>query len=852
MVVQSDIARHFGRSRPRSCREPRWSEVVYSRGWGYFGRCQLWFTCAVAVIALTLSLQTTAFGTQVVYSLDNRPRAPIAGDVTAPGIGNGAEDPFGLLPLVPSPTLIGPSPSLNTFSGPPLNRQLSDADILVPGGVGVNGPAVNTQRPFDTNYINEISSNRAPAHGQRLVLAFSVDRASMGHENSWVRNQFVRNQQPGDIFITDRDFPAPSSFVGTLFGAGWQGYLPSAGTGNSNVLLINQSTLKLTAGMGVGNFISSTGFAPPITPGSHDNVDAFDMAPLDTSGDRKSDKRVYFTVNPDEPTLHPANYLSAADIYQTPPGSIVPTIFAQATTMGLDAAGWNMDDIDGLEVFDRGTIGSLDPGLDYALFSLAPGSRSLSPFSIRTAADIFFTDFQNSFATYARDSDLGLSGTVAPAELGGPGSGADLEPTGNDNADALGSYPLGDMDWSGNLAMADVDDFVQGMTRPSDYRDVNLDHKGQPASRLGDFSVPKDGLDFDDVGPFRTAIQLALSQPPSQSVPEPGVVSLVTLALGMLTGRRRCLPPRRRSTHRRVQIAGRAAYSIVELLVVITIISVLLALLMPAIQASRESARSAQCCNHLKQLLLANQSYHSSHNQFPPGSTLAPREDQLGNSWLVFCLAYLEEQEVADRILKRGESIAPPIPLFFCPSDSIVTGGANQLHVTSYCGSGGAGRDPKFVIKLEPSASVAFCGDVYTDGILFPLSQVSAKSITDGLSHTLAIGERTYFKHIWADGAYWIGSAAQRLCTESSKNVRWPINSPAATSGYYVYDGSVPQSLRKLPMNELYFGSRHPGGAWFAFAGGNVQFIANDIAFSVYQDLATRNGGEVLGADGAP
>jgi type II secretory pathway pseudopilin PulG len=294
--------------------------------------------------------------------------------------------------------------------------------------------------------------------------------------------------------------------------------------------------------------------------------------------------------------------------------------------------------------------------------------------------------------------------------------------------------------------------------------------------------------------------------------------------------------------HRRDDVAARPAYTIVELLVVVTIISILLALLLPAIQAARESARSALCADHLKQLALANQNYHSSHNRFPPGSTLMPGETQLGKSWLVHCLPYLEEQEVADRILKRGERIAPPIALFFCPSDAIVTGSANQLHVTSYYGSGGAGRDPNYIIDLEDTD----CGDVYTDGIFFPLSKTTASSITDGLSYTLAIGERTQFKHIWIDGAYWIGSADQWMCTESSKNVRWPINSPAATSGYYVADLSAPANLRTLRMNDLYFGSRHPGGAWFAFAGGNVQFISDDIAFSVYQDLATRNGGETL------
>lgn len=284
----------------------------------------------------------------------------------------------------------------------------------------------------------------------------------------------------------------------------------------------------------------------------------------------------------------------------------------------------------------------------------------------------------------------------------------------------------------------------------------------------------------------------------------------------------------------------RLGYTMVELLVVIAIISVLIALLMPAIQAARESARSAQCCDHLKQLVLATHSYHGAHNRFPIGSTLAPRPDQAGNSWQVFCLPYLEEQEVADRILQQGEPLAPPIALFFCPSDAIVVGSASDRHVGSYGGSGGSGKDAKFVIDLEDK----FCGDVYTDGVYFPLSKTTASSITDGLTHTLAIGERLYMKHIWADGAYWVGSADQRLCTESSKNVRWPINAPVATSGYYVFDRDAPANLRTMRMNDLYFGSQHPGGAWFGFAGGNVQFVADDIAFSVYQDLASRNGAE--------
>jgi hypothetical protein len=167
--------------------------------------------------------------------------------------------------------------------------------------------------------------------------------------------------------------------------------------------------------------------------------------------------------------------------------------------------------------------------------------------------------------------------------------------------------------------------------------------------------------------------------------------------------------------------------------------------------------------------------------------------------------------------------------------------------MTHYCGSGGAGRDLNYVIDLEDTS----CGDVYTDGVFFPLSKISATHITDGLTHTLAIGERTYFKDIWINGAFWFGSADQQLCLEGTKNIRWPINASPELAGYFVVDRDVPKALRTLRKNDLYFSSRHPGGAWFAFAGGNVHFIADDIAFSVYQDLATRNGGEqLLSSDG--
>ncbi len=284
----------------------------------------------------------------------------------------------------------------------------------------------------------------------------------------------------------------------------------------------------------------------------------------------------------------------------------------------------------------------------------------------------------------------------------------------------------------------------------------------------------------------------------------------------------------------------RRGFTLIELLVVIAIIGVLIALLLPAVQAAREAARRSSCTNNLKQIGLALHGYHDLHGRLPMGYTHTTGYARGGFGWGAMILPGLEQRALFDATnfgvplwhAANSTTATTALTSYLCPSDETSPGRFLERDdfryaKTSYVGSFGPGN-----MDVNPDDP---------RGLLARNSGVSLAQVTDGLSQTLAAGERHNGTFAVSIGSHehfdaetvWVGAVKEE-----------PDDDHAHTT---LFQASHPPSSGR--MNDQDAASRHPGGASFLFGDGSVRFLKGTIDLGVYQALSSKAGGEVISAD---
>ena len=219
-------------------------------------------------------------------------------------------------------------------------------------------------------------------------------------------------------------------------------------------------------------------------------------------------------------------------------------------------------------------------------------------------------------------------------------------------------------------------------------------------------------------------------------------------------------------------------FTLVELLVVITIIGILIALLLPAVQAAREAARRMQCTNNLKQIGLALAAYESSANAFPMGVywSIRPQCDRPGgrvNGWVIAILPYLELENVYNSLnlnpatgwgsVNGGVNdavYATNIAAYRCPSDDPVKfpSGNFQLSRSNYVGCFSpdgtlvekSAYPKRFSYDSGPTTNPATARAIFNWNISRTVADVS-----DGTSNTIAVSETIAGKDGDVRGGWW-------------------------------------------------------------------------------------------------